>query len=133
MPGTQAVYYRDTRGVEPARDYRATLADAARAAFDFHVELLNQKAEDAPPPGFPTTSQVRGQLRELRCRSGGVQHRVLYQRSHNLVVLLHAFPKNTGRLPDADIELAARRFEDFRTRMDTPSRRSVRPAGADAP
>ena len=60
-------------------------------------------------------------------------YRVLYQRSGNLFVLLHALEKRTGALPQADIDVAKRRFEDFRARMEQQPRRPPRPAGHDAP
>jgi hypothetical protein len=37
-----------------------------------------------PPLAFPATSQVDGELRELRCHYGPVLYRVLYRRSKNL-------------------------------------------------
>src|SRR6516225_3278841 len=48
----------------------------------------------------------------------GTRYRILYQRSGNLVVLLHAPEKDTGAVPQADIELARQRMADFRRRMD---------------
>jgi phage-related protein len=60
-------------------------------------------------------------------------YRVLYQRSGNLFVLLHAMEKRTGALPQADNDLAKKRFEDFRARMDQQHRRPPRAAGHDAP
>lgn len=57
----------------------------------------------------------------------------LYQRSGNLFVLLHAMEKRTGALPQTDIDIAKRRFDDFRERMERQPRRPPRPAGRDAP
>jgi len=61
------------------------------------------------------------------------RYRVLYRRSGNLIVLLHAFEKHTGRVPVGEQRLAARRFEDFKARMDAKPRRRPRAAGHDAP
>jgi phage-related protein len=76
---------------------------------------------------------VEGELRELRCHYGPELYRVLYVRSRNLVVLLHAFRKDTGRLPRAEIERAKERWADFKERMDAERRRPPRAAGHDAP
>ncbi|HEX9467824.1 MAG TPA: type II toxin-antitoxin system RelE/ParE family toxin [Acidimicrobiia bacterium] len=86
-----------------------------------------------PPLPFPHSSQVDGQLRELRCHYGRDLYRIFYQRSEAFFVLLHAIEKRTGALPAADIELAKARFEDFRQRMDIKPRRPPRAAGHDAP
>ena len=72
-------------------------------------------------------------LRELRCHSGSTLYRILYRRSGNLFILLHMIRKDSKAIPRRDIELAQRRWEDFKRRMDTPDRRGPRPAGKDAP
>jgi phage-related protein len=94
---TRAVYYRDKEGVEPVDEFIESLPAKRAAKIDEYVEeYLNGRPPDAPPPDFPITSQIDGELRELRIRFANTRYRVLYQRSHNLLVLLHAFEKNTG-------------------------------------
>lgn len=108
---------------------------AKRAAkIDDNVEeYLNGKPPDAPPPEYPVTSQIDGEPRELRVRFANTRYRVLYQRSGNLIVLLHAIEKDTGAVPNADKELAKRRMADFKRRMDAQRRTPPRAAGGDAP
>lgn len=134
MAGTQAIFYRDKRGVEPVDDFIDALPrKRASKIDDFIEEHLNEQPPGAPPPDFPITSQIEGELRELRIRFANTRYRVLYQRSDNLIVLLHAFEKNTGAVPRADKELAKRRMEDFKKRMNTEPRKPPRAAGRDAP
>jgi hypothetical protein len=66
---TQAVYYRDKRGVEPVDLFVEGLS-AKRAAKidDFIEEHLNGRPSGAPPPEHPISSQIEGELRELRVR-----------------------------------------------------------------
>lgn len=94
---------------------------------------MNAKPLDAPPPEYPITSRIEGELRELRVRFANTRYRVLYQRSENLIVLLHAIEKQTGAVPEADIERAKRRMADFRRRMDAERRVPPRAVGKDAP
>lgn len=129
----QAVYYRDGRGTEPVNDFIDALAPERQEELDFKVGLLNRLTTTDPPLPFPHSSQVDGQLRELRCHYGRDLYRILYQRSGNLFVLLHAIEKRTGKLPQADIDIAMARFEDFRQRMNARPRRPPRAAGRDAP
>lgn len=96
-------------------------------------EHLNGQTPDAPPPEFPISSQIEGELRELRIRFAKTRYRILYQRSGNLIVLLHAFEKNTGAVPTSEKALANRRMADFERRMDAKPRKSPRAAGKDAP
>ena len=96
-------------------------------------EHLNGRRADAPPPAFPFSSQIDGELRELRVRFGGTHYRILYQRSKNLIVLLHGFEKNTDAVPASDKAAAKWRMADFRRRMDATKRKPPRPVGGDAP
>jgi phage-related protein len=96
-------------------------------------EYLNGRDSRDPPPEFPITSQIDGELRELRVRFAKTRYHMLYQRSRNLIVLLHAFEKNTGATPAKEIRKAQRRMADFQARMDARPRRPPRAAGRDAP
>jgi phage-related protein len=134
---TQAVYYRDSRGNEPVYDWLEGLLatrPAVVAKIDAFIdEHLNSRRTDAPPPEFPIISQIQGGLRELRIRFANTRYRVLYQRSGNLVVLLHALEKNTGAITAPDKRIAQQRFTDFKARMDAQPRERPRAVGHDAP
>jgi phage-related protein len=94
---TQAVYYRDSRGAEPVDEFIGALPPNRAAKIDgFVAEHLNDRPAGEPPPGFPITSQIEGELRELRVRFANTHYRIPYQRSENLLVLLHALEKHTG-------------------------------------
>ncbi len=130
----QSVYYRDKRGREPVREFIAALPRRRREkVVDQVEEHLNGRRADAPPPEFPITSQIDRELRELRIRFGGTHFRILYQRSGNLIVLVHAFEKNTGAVPASGKATAKWRMADFKSRMDEKPRRPPRAAGSDAP
>jgi phage-related protein len=129
----QAVYYRAADRREPVREFIASLEDGVQAALDRQIERLNMLNEAMPHLPFPHSSQVDGELRELRCHHGRDQYRILYRRSGQLLVLLHAFAKRSAKIPEQDIGIAKERWEDFRVRMDAPRRVPPRAAGRDAP
>ncbi|HEX3691949.1 MAG TPA: type II toxin-antitoxin system RelE/ParE family toxin [Solirubrobacteraceae bacterium] len=133
MSHTQAVYYRDTRGRQPVDDFISSLPVKHQVAVDLAIGRLNGLSPRDPPLAFPASSQIDGELRELRCHYGPVLYRVLYRRSKNLFVLLHMIRKNTGKVPAGDIELSKVRWDDFKARMDAQPRIAPRPAGRDAP
>lgn len=114
MPRTQAVYYCAPDGSEPVSDFVAGLDERKQPTIDLQIDRLNDQPTTAPPPPFPHSSQVRGQLRELRCHYGSELYRVLYRRSGNLIVLLHMLRKDTASIPEADIAVAQARWEDFK-------------------
>jgi phage-related protein/ribosome-binding protein aMBF1 (putative translation factor) len=130
---TQAVYYRDASGHEPVDAWIDALPAKVALKVDNSVDLLNGLPDDAPPLTFPFSSQFDGPLRELRCHYGRRLIRVLYQRSGNLLVLLHAIEKAGRAVPARDIELAKERMADFQARMDAWPRVPPRAAGHDAP
>lgn len=134
MAQTKAIYYRDKHGVEPVNGFINTLSAKRAAKIDDYVEqYLNGKSPGAPPPEYPISSQIQGGLRELRVRFANTRYRILYQRSDNLIVLLHAFEKDTGAVPDVELAIALRRMGDFKRRMDAEPRVPPRAAGQDAP
>jgi phage-related protein len=134
MAETQAIFYRDKRGVEPVERFIESLAAKRAAKIDGYIEEhLNGQPPEAPPPEHPISSQIDGELRELRVRFANTRYRILYQRSGNLIVLLHAFEKDTGAVPSGEKATAKRRMADFKARMDAKPRVPPRAAGEDAP
>lgn len=129
----QAVYYRDRDGHEPVNDFIDTLPPERQEEIDYTISLLNRLGSSDPPLPFPYSSQVEGQLRELRCHYGRQLYRILYRRSRNLFVLLHAIEKRSKAIPRADIDIASVRWDDFEDRMNAARRRPPRAAGRDAP
>jgi phage-related protein len=133
MTNLQAVYYRDADGTEPVNDFIDGLHPDRQVVLDNQIDRLNMLNNEMPHLPFPHSSQIEGELRELRAHYGRDLYRVLYRRSRRLVVLLHIFEKRTGVVPDAEITVAQRRWEDFRQRMDAEPRTPPRAAGHDAP
>src|SRR5439155_25271600 len=82
----QAVYYRAADGSEPVDAFIEALRDPDRqGALDNQIERLNMLRPNDPPLPFPWSSQLEGELRELRCHYGSELYRVLYRRSGNLL------------------------------------------------
>lgn len=129
----QAVYYRAPDGSEPVNDFIDQLEVKRQVAIDNQIERLNMLDPSHPHLPFPHSSQIEGELRELRCHYGRDLYRILYRRSRNLIVLLHIFRKNRGDVPRAEVDIAQQRCEDFKARMRARRRRPPRAAGRDAP
>jgi phage-related protein len=129
----QAVFYRDASGREPVREFLDSLDDDSQAAVEHQIGRLNLLSDAVPHLPFPHSSQVDGELRELRCHYGRELYRILYRRSERLLVLLHVFAKRSAKIDQRDIRLAQERWEDFRARMDAKPRVPPRAAGRDAP
>jgi phage-related protein len=133
MAFMQAVYYRDPDSRQPVMDFLESVPAKTRAALVLQIDRLNSLTDTDPPLPFPHTSQIDGELRELRCHYGSRLYRVLYRRSERLFILLHVFEKKTGAVPASDITVAQSRWNDFKRRMGEAPRRPPRAAGTDAP
>jgi phage-related protein len=134
MARTQAVFYRNRDGNEPVDTFIDSVRPpAAQVAIDNAIDLLNGLNPSAPPLAFPHSSQLVGELRELRAHYGRTHYRILYRRSGNLFVLLHALTKRARAVPPSDMRIAQERFRDFKARMSALHRVPPRAAGRDAP
>jgi phage-related protein len=123
------VYYRAADGTEPVDAFIDALDPKVQVVLDNQIERLGIFGPHLP---FPHSSQIEGELRELRCHYGNTLYRILYRRSRNLFVLLHILEKRTGKIADADKKVARERWADFKRRMDETPRRPPRAAGHDA-
>jgi len=133
MAAFHAVYYREHDGNEPVRAFLDDLDEEVHAVLAQQIDRLNLLSDEVPHLPFPHSSQVDGELRELRCHYGRQLCRVLYRRSDRLLILLHIFSKRTSKIPAPEINLAHQRWEDFKQRMDARPRKPPRAAGHDAP
>lgn len=114
-------------------DFVASLDVRRQVVLDNQIDRLNSLGPSNPHLPFPHSSQIEGELRELRCHYGRELYRILYRRSRNLIVLLHVFRKDTGAVPQPEIQIAADRWDDFSSRMNRTKRIPPRAAGRDAP
>ena len=134
MAAMQAVYYHAADGAQPVGELIEGLGPERQVAIDNRIDRLNTLTSRANPHlEHPDSSQVDGELRELRCHYGREHYRILYRQSGSLFILLHAFRKTTRQIPQKDVQVARRRWADFGTRMDAAGRTPPRPAGRDAP
>lgn len=133
MSNFQAVYYRDPDGEEPVSDFIDQLDDDRQVVLNNQIDRLNLLDDEIPHLPFPHSSQVDGELRELRAHYGREHYRILYRRSNRLLILLHMFMKRSAKIPETEKVIARRRWDDFQARMDADPRTPPRAVGHDAP
>lgn len=104
-----------------------------QVVLDNQIGRLNLMTDERPHLPHPYSSQVEGELRELRCHFGHDLYRILYRRSEGLVVLLHIFTKDSRAIPEREKQIARERWHDFETRMNQIPRTGPRAVGHDAP
>jgi phage-related protein len=122
-----AKYYRDAEGRVPVREFIADLPVETRVILRLQIGRMNLLDNRQPHLAFPWSSQVDGELREVRCHVGSTHYRVLYRRARQFLVLLHIFVKRTKKTPPEHIEIAHHRWNDFMARIDAEPRRRPGP------
>jgi len=128
-----AKFYRASDGTEPVNEFIGEQEPAVQLAIDRQIDRVNSLDEDRPHLAFPHSSQIEGELRELRCHYGSSLYRILYRRSEQFVILLHIFAKRTKAVPEADKQIARERWANFRKRMSAKPRKYPSPIGKKAP
>jgi len=88
-----AKFYRAIDGTEPVNDFIFLQQVGVQLALDRQIDRINLLDEECPHLAFPHSSQIEGELRELRAHYGRRLFRVLYRRSEQFVVLFTCFRK----------------------------------------
>ena len=73
-----------------------SLDDDSQAAIEHQIGRLNLLSDAKPYLPCPHSSQVDGELRELRCHYGRDLYRILYRRSEGLVISLAYLRQTLG-------------------------------------
>ena len=113
MPGPNrldAVFFRSKSGNEPVRDWLRSLSKDQRKAIGDDIAYVQFKW----PIGKPRVDHLRGAVWEVRSSLGNRIARTLFAVDGGQMVLLHGFIKKTQQTPNDDIELAAKRFKEWK-------------------
>jgi phage-related protein len=123
-------YYRAADGNQPADEFVDAQPARAQAMIDNYIGRLTLFG---PGLRYPSSSQVEGELRELRPDMGRTHYRLLYRRSDDMFIILHAFIKRGGPIDQAEIDIANERWKDFKDRMNADLRRPPSAIGRTVP
>lgn len=105
----EAVFFRTSSGREPVRDWLRSLAKEERRQIGEDIAYVQFKW----PIGKPRVDHLRGSVWEVRSNLDNRIARTLFAVAGGRMVLLHGFIKKSQRAPEADIELAIKRFKEW--------------------
>jgi phage-related protein len=128
-----AKFYRGADGRQPVEDYILQQRPAVRLSINRQIDRVNMLDDRNPHLAFPHSSQIEGELRELRCHHGRQLYRILYRRSEQFILLLHIVEKHGALIPEEEKQIARMRWADFRKRIDAELRTQPSPIGKRAP
>ncbi len=102
-------FYRSRSGAEPVRDWLRSLPIDDRHILGRDLRLV----EMGWPMGMPLCRPLGGGLWEARSTlTGNRIARVLFCATQGRMVLLHGFIKKTQKAPDAELDLARKRYKE---------------------
>jgi DNA-binding XRE family transcriptional regulator/phage-related protein len=105
----RVVFFRGAGRLQPVQQFLEELGSAeGRAAAENQVDRLGALSADDPPLPAPWDEQVEAELRALRVRVGRDVVRVVYRRSGNLFILLHAFEERGPVIAEEEVRVARR-------------------------
>lgn len=99
-------------GREPVREWLKGLPPEERRLVGFKIK----EVQVGWPIGMPLTKPLRDNLWEIRISLGETKRiaRVIFGLNGNKIVLLHGLIKKTEKLPDKELEIAQKRWKNYR-------------------
>src|SRR5450759_1218691 len=110
LPKLNAVFYKSQSGTEPVRDWLKRLPKEASKAIGEDMAYVQFKW----PIGKPRVDHLHGAVWEVRTSLTNRIARTLFAVESGVMVLLHGFIKKTQATPQAEIDLAEKRFKEWK-------------------
>jgi phage-related protein len=105
-----AIFYCSGSGHEPVREWLKSLDSADRKTIGEDIAYVQYKW----PLGKPRVDHLRESVWEVRSQIGNRVARVLFAVSRSQMILLHAFVKKIQQTPHSDLELAIKRWKEWK-------------------
>ena len=109
-PRLSAHFYRTAADGEPVREWLRGLDKTERQIIGEDIAYVQYKW----PIGKLRVDHLRGSIWEVRSTIGNRIARVLFAVEKSEMVLLHGFVKKTQKTDATDIELALKRFKEWK-------------------
>jgi ribosome-binding protein aMBF1 (putative translation factor) len=113
VPRTAVLFYREAPGNVPVLDWLRELRRIDRRGYAKCVARIERLAALGHELRRPEGDYLRDGIHELRARRGRVHYRMLYFFHGRQVAVLASGLSKEARVPDGDIERAARRRAAF--------------------
>src|SRR3989338_11261125 len=104
----EVIYFKDERGRIPVKEYIKSLNFKDRAKVLKYIDLLERSHGMLDEP---YSRHIEGKIRELRVDFSKNRHRIFYFAFiKKKIILLHAFLKNTAKIPISEINKAKQNY-----------------------
>ena len=110
FPKLAAIFYRSGNGSEPVRKWLKALSKPERKIIGEDIAYVQKKW----PIGKPRVDHLRDDIWEIRSSLGTRIARTLFAVENGQLILLHGFVKKSQKTPKADLDLAEKRFKEWK-------------------
>jgi phage-related protein len=105
-----AIFYCSANGHEPVREWLKSMNQMDRKIIGEDIAYVQYKW----PIGKPRVDYLRESIWEVRSQIGNRIARVLFAVANSEMILLHGFVKKTQQTPQSELELAIKRWKEWK-------------------
>jgi phage-related protein len=105
-----AIFYCSANGHEPVREWLKSMNQMDRKIIGEDIAYVQYKW----PIGKPRIDYLRESIWEVRSQIGNRIARVLFAVANSEMILLHGFVKKTQQTPQSELELAIKRWKEWK-------------------
>jgi phage-related protein len=105
-----AIFYCSSSGHEPVRQWLKSLSTLDRKVIGEDIAYVQFKW----PIGKPRVDYLKESVWEVRSSIGNRIARVMFAVVESQMILLHGFVKKTQKTPASDIDVAIKRFKEWK-------------------
>jgi len=105
-----AIFYCSANGHEPVRKWLKSMNQLDRKIIGEDIAYVQYKW----PIGKPRVDYLRESIWEVRSQIGNRIARVLFAVANSEMILLHGFVKKTQQTPQSELELAIKRWKEWK-------------------
>ena len=105
-----AIFYCSANGHEPVREWLKSMNQLDRKIIGEDIAYVQYKW----PIGKPRVDYLRESIWEVRSQIGNRIARVLFAVANSEMILLHGFVKKTQQTPQSELELAIKRWKEWK-------------------
>lgn len=105
-----AIFYCSANGNEPVREWLKSMNQLDRKIIGEDIAYVQYKW----PVGKPRVYYLRESIWEVRSPIGNRIARVLFAVANSEMILLHGFVKKTQQTPQSELELAIKRWKEWK-------------------
>jgi len=116
----KVIFYEKRSGKKPVNDFLNKLSRQSRSKIVACLKFLQQKETKINTNmNNMVFRQLKGKLWEIKIRTSDGSYRIFYTMlSEDLMILLHAYKKQSQKAPQKELDIATKRMEEVQNKVN---------------